>query len=329
MKNIHLLPADKPSRLFLNKVNNKLLLDGDTYSNLEKILPSSNYQHLYITGEEEIKEGDWFYCFQNNNVLKCFKKEEKVLNGYHTVYKKIILTTDTDLIKDGVQKIDDEFLEWFVKNPSCESVDVNYELGSCLNCEWNYDSCPNSEECLKSKYNIIIPKEEPKDVVLGYKTSIDNPDVEYFRNKLFGTMCKGLPKKYFETTDLGEFDKEKAESITRVGQKLVRELQRVIEQKKIEEEKLLRELEGESDDLPTTTSDLIDRAIWELPIDDRMKVWNLIEQLVKEEISTLYTEEEVRKAIDLARVFYKITENDGYDEFKHTPIEIIQLFKKK
>jgi hypothetical protein len=39
-------------------------------------------------------------------------------------YKKIILTTDQDLIKDGVQAIDDEFLEWFVKNPSCEEVEI-------------------------------------------------------------------------------------------------------------------------------------------------------------------------------------------------------------
>ncbi len=39
-------------------------------------------------------------------------------------FKKIILTTDQDLIKDGVQAIDDEFLEWFVKNPSCEYVPI-------------------------------------------------------------------------------------------------------------------------------------------------------------------------------------------------------------
>jgi hypothetical protein len=50
----------------------------------------------------------------------------------------------------------------------------------------------------------------------------------------------------------------------------------------------------QDDDLPTTTSDLIDAAIWDLPFDDRMKVWDLIEQLVKEETSTLYTEEQLK-----------------------------------
>jgi hypothetical protein len=43
----------------------------------------------------------------------------------------------------------------------------------------------------------------------------------------------------------------------------------------------------------------------------------------------MYSEEEVLKAIDISRVFYKTTENDGYDEFKHTPIEIIEQFKNK
>lgn len=40
-------------------------------------------------------------------------------------YKKIILTTDTNLIKDGVQAIDDEFLEWVCsKNGQIEFVEV-------------------------------------------------------------------------------------------------------------------------------------------------------------------------------------------------------------
>jgi hypothetical protein len=43
----------------------------------------------------------------------------------------------------------------------------------------------------------------------------------------------------------------------------------------------------------------------------------------------MYSEEDLKKAIDLSRVFSKITENDGYDEFNYTPIEIIQQFKKK
>jgi hypothetical protein len=35
-----------------------------------------------------------------------------------------------------------------------------------------------------------------------------NEELEYFQNKLKETMGKDLPKKYLETTDLGEVDKE-------------------------------------------------------------------------------------------------------------------------
>ena len=149
MKNIHLLPTDKPSRLFLNKVNNKLLLDGDTYSNLEKILPSSNYQHLYITGEEEIKEGDW--VIDNNGLLAKVITE---LTWHFINSKKIILTTDQSL--EGLQSIDDEFLERFVKNPTCDYVEtklVEFEVDLGLG-----DSCIERG----SYYKINTPKEEPK-----------------------------------------------------------------------------------------------------------------------------------------------------------------------
>jgi hypothetical protein len=48
--------------------------------------------------------------------------------SYKKTHFKIILTTDQELIKDGVQVIDDEFLKWFVKNPSCEDIEISYGL---------------------------------------------------------------------------------------------------------------------------------------------------------------------------------------------------------
>ena len=153
MKNIHILPTDKPSRLHLwtDENGTRLELCDLEYSH------TRNTQNIYITSDEEIKEGDWV-AFTN---LKKWVPFEYLSGDLIGSEKKIILTTDQDLIKDGVQAIDDEFLEWFVKNPSCESVAVKQELGVCLNCEWNYDSCPNTEECLKDNYKIIIPQEEP------------------------------------------------------------------------------------------------------------------------------------------------------------------------
>ena len=37
---------------------------------------------------------------------------------------------------------------------------------------------------------------------------MNNEELEYFQNKLKETMGKGSPKKYLETTDLGDVDKE-------------------------------------------------------------------------------------------------------------------------
>lgn len=76
-------------------------------------------------------------------------------------YKKIILTTDDQLIKDGVQEINDEFLGCFVKNPNCEEVEVEkyfHEVGD------TYD------------YEIIIPKEEPK------KETLEEAGKNYIEN---------------------------------------------------------------------------------------------------------------------------------------------------
>jgi hypothetical protein len=132
-------------------------------------------QNIYITSDEEIKEGDWALGdFPDNPIGKVISKygqefTAQSLNGnkhglaeYDS--KKIILTDNKDLIKDGVQAIDDEFLQWFVKNPSCESVKIeSWQTKG----EWDLD------------YKIIIPKEEPKQHV-----EYINNNIEEFEGKL-------------------------------------------------------------------------------------------------------------------------------------------------
>ena len=127
MKNLHLIQTDKPSRLFDDGMQ---LYLGELED--RKGHPVTSY-NIYITSDEEIKEGDWCYQVELNDgkVDKCYD-----VTLYHTWtnngvdktrrFKKIILTTDQELIKDGVQAINDEFLEWFEKNPSCKEVEVGY-----------------------------------------------------------------------------------------------------------------------------------------------------------------------------------------------------------
>jgi hypothetical protein len=115
MKNLFLLPTDKPSKLI--KLSNGELRYNEN-SEVHSFLP----QNIYITSDEEIKEGvnQWY--------LDKFLNKPRNSSGsqYGENQNVIILTTDQDLIKDGVQDIDDEFLEWFVKNPSCEEIEVDW-----------------------------------------------------------------------------------------------------------------------------------------------------------------------------------------------------------
>jgi hypothetical protein len=130
-KNIHLIPTDKPSRLaFLHDDN---LHIG---TNFKKGL-NVNTVNVYITSDEEIKEGDsYLHTSKDINGIEyttinvCHKpyrkKDDKwyVDGMYSNKCKKIILTTDQDLIKDGVQAIDEVFLKWCVRNSNCEFVNV-------------------------------------------------------------------------------------------------------------------------------------------------------------------------------------------------------------
>jgi hypothetical protein len=114
MRNVHILPTDKPSRLY--KQTGTLMLDTILDTSKDGI---SINQNIYITSDEEIKQGDWC-IYDSGEVIQYLVK----LNTDNL--KKIILTDNPDLIAEGVQPIDNEFLEWFVKNPSCEFVEVEF-----------------------------------------------------------------------------------------------------------------------------------------------------------------------------------------------------------
>ena len=156
MKNIHLLDTDKPSRLFY-LASNLHLEEG-------QLISPKNYQHIYITSDEEIKDvrpqnGKW--QLEKGQILNKFPDYLTDLSEC----KLVIMTTDQDLINDGVQAIDNEFLEWFVKNSSCEEIKIEKQIG-CIDldavCDFGEGYCPYTPDCLKNKYKIIIPKEEPK-----------------------------------------------------------------------------------------------------------------------------------------------------------------------
>jgi hypothetical protein len=154
MKNIHLLPTEKSSRLTKPRGSSSIKLYTNGLTNTPKG-HCKNY-HLYITSDEEIKF-DEYYLGEDSNIY-C------LVSGVNYNGKKIILTTDQELIEDGVQAIDDEFLEWFVKNPSCEFVEVKH-FGTCCGNQ-SITQCINCEK-YNPIYKITIPQEEPKQETLN------------------------------------------------------------------------------------------------------------------------------------------------------------------
>jgi hypothetical protein len=160
MKNIHILQqTDKPSRLHEYDFLSPMGLSKEP-------LQWRLGRNIYITNDAEIKEGDFYLHISNdingieyttiNNCHKPHRKQDNewyVDGMYSNQCKKIILTTDQDLIKDGVEVINDDFLEWFVNNPSCEKVEV---------VKTRYDGTKSLDKYWSGEYKIIIPKEEPK-----------------------------------------------------------------------------------------------------------------------------------------------------------------------
>lgn len=197
MKNIHILPTDKPSRLFK--------LAGDLYLHKECGIDPKRNNNIYITSDEEIKEGDWVLLNYPKGVEIDKALPSKLENSFHNAdfwiaenkihncnHKKIIITDNKDLIKDGVQAIDDEFLEWFIKNPSCEEVKIDKAEHGMIKDDVYYK--------LSNKifYKIIIPIEEPKQETLEeaaereYPHSLYENDWNALQNRKRKEFIKGV-----------------------------------------------------------------------------------------------------------------------------------------
>ena len=196
-------------------------------------------QHLYITINERPKVGDWYIVLLNGNIPTL--EQIKTINDNVWVNKelfettrhidncyKIIACTDTSLTTefrsiDLVQAIDAEFLEWFVKNPSFERVEVNIEGYPCMSdgseitfaqpanlggsedirnniVSYNKQEHTDTKNFVKAydkkRYKIIIPKEEPKQTVQEY----EQQGLEKYSHELESKQdYKKLSKKFTET----------------------------------------------------------------------------------------------------------------------------------
>ena len=168
MKNIFLIPTDKESRLWRDLDSNKLTFDNLSHSNSNECTKCS-HEYGYITSDEKFIRDEYV-----TDGLEVIKSTPKLVDAQGLVnrrdWKKIVMTNDLELIESGIQQIGDLFFRWFVKNPSCEEVEVKKEkirVDKDFNdiSHWNrfvHKIIIPEEETLSEKLEKIVSKEPSK-----------------------------------------------------------------------------------------------------------------------------------------------------------------------
>ena len=215
MKNIHVLPTEnykqdyttqigevikvvRLGQLILNKETNQLSVNKSTQwaasCDTDVLVP----HHMYITSsDKEVTKDEWWIDTKDNLVFKVTDEDILVIkeDGLPQGFFKIILTTDQDLIKDGVQPIGDKLLEWFIKNTGCETVEIDRderEVGNHL----------GGVVTEYGDYKIIITEEEPKSYIKytntdDFTSMIYNPQ-EKLKQSVQEYEQQGLEKYSYE-----------------------------------------------------------------------------------------------------------------------------------
>jgi hypothetical protein len=199
-------------------------------------------KELFITSDEKIKEGfvtdgeSVFKVISNNfNTVRLHDKHNNLIKLHESRLSKIILTTDQDLIKDGVQSIDDELLEWFIKNPTCEFVKIHKEkqhIGEEID-----ESYPKGF----FDYKIIIPQEEPKQETLeeaaknwGDKFYGEYDDIREYMASAFVKGAKWQAERMYSEDDLRKAFKHgilfKKQSVSTCEEAIEAEFSMLVEQ---------------------------------------------------------------------------------------------------
>jgi hypothetical protein len=195
--------------------------------------------------------------------------------------EKIILSTDPTLIADGVQAIDDEFLEWFVKNPSCEEVEVEKD---------QYIDKTISDTEVFTDYKIIIPQEEPKQVICrdkfdrviqnGYYVDVQDSGIHKVYRKEDGQLYF---KPYGEEERVSSYFSNDL-ILMSYGSKLIMDLKKEIADKKQEEPKqdFSKEWDETSEEVDSLVNELINKFTdWSGSYVYKDKLIEIYEQLKK------------------------------------------------
>lgn len=205
MRNVHILPTDKPSRLHL-------IEDVLMFTNKYKTSVCDSEVNIYITSDEEIKVGDWYYLPRTNSVHKCIEDPTELNLERRLGVAKIILTDNPDLIAEGVQPIDNEFLEWFGFQQMNQWSECYFYPSKTTSSATICANCGKEKfihtigEGIKASKSVIIPQEEPKQIkcYCGHTITCDCGPLEEPKQETLEEFIKSQPYYGYCTTEYKE-----------------------------------------------------------------------------------------------------------------------------
>jgi len=278
---------------------------------------SFEVRNLYITTKGSFARDE--YITDGTEVIKA---TSKLVNAQGFAdgrdWKKIVLTTDPDLIAEHVKSAGDEFLEWFVKNPSCEKVKVEtFEVEDYVGFA-GHTGYPT----FHNEYKIIIPKEEPKTAWVGVlhdKLNGYHP-AEYELKEIYqGEGC--LPN--FPNEELCQiWCDSNYKEVPKEEQK-----QHLIDMMRNDEELGLYE-EPKKETLEDFCIKFIERHFEDEKTYNKSSVITAMKASAKWQQERSYSKEEVYNLMDKRETFwvrYKNTYSQNYISLK----ELFEQFKKK
>ena len=114
MKNTYILTTKRQSMLHFAK--EKMFITSDRPIG-ETELYGSTPQYVYIVVDDQILVYDFVYDTYRNQILPVPDGENmKFFNLSKNRYKKIAITNDLDLIREGVREVTKSFLDWIARN---------------------------------------------------------------------------------------------------------------------------------------------------------------------------------------------------------------------
>jgi hypothetical protein len=192
MKNIYFTPTNESTVGLRNGIIYRKNQPFTTYGNAKP-------HNIHIVSDEEIKEGDWV-ILKSGRLTKA--ETESGSLGFQTIDgvaflwfregdKKVILTTDPELIKDGIQAIEEDFIEWLVDNDKFDRVDIEMvkEHTNCEKmssseaiCQLVCDKCTRYKFKLPKKGITITTTPKDNDYLQGFINQFEGDDAELFKN---------------------------------------------------------------------------------------------------------------------------------------------------